>query len=406
MSLSLQNKGFIKTAVAVAVALGATQVAQANSAEIQQLRAEVEQLRQAVQQSGASNKGVSVSTKSGTDVKFYGNVRIDGSYVVKGADDNWQDIQGGSEELKNALKVTPKATRFGFDFATPVGGEKVTGKIEADFLGSGANRNGNLRLRHAYFKYGNWTIGQTSSVFAGSHLPNIVDFNGIIGDDDVGRNPQVRYTAALADTTKLEVAAERGRTAERGAKGITIKSPALTARLTQSYGSNGSASVRAIVEPYKVDSVNKNVVGFAAAAGADYKVVNGLSVMADLTYGRGLGATFGTSKAYNVSGTQVNKNEYASIAGGLNYDITDQVSTSVGYGLVKMKDNGAYAKTVAASATGSAANKNVQQAWVNVTYSPVKPVEFAAEYAHGTRKVFNGTKFTDSRVNLMAKYKF
>lgn len=405
MSLSLQNKGFIKTAVAVAVTLGASQFALANDAEIQQLRAEVEQLRQAVQQSGASNKGVSVSTKSGTDVKFYGNVRLDASYVVKGANDNWQDIQGGSEELKNALKVTPKATRFGFDFATPVGGEKVTGKIEGDFLGSGANRNGNLRLRHAYFNYGNWTVGQTSSVFAGAHLPNIVDFNGIIGDDDVGRNPQVRYTAKLTDVTKLEVAAERGRNADRTG-GVTLKSPALAARLTQSYGDNGSASVRAIVEPYKVEAANKNVVGFAAAVGADYKVVNGLSVMADLTYGRGLSATYGSSNAFNVSGTQVNKNEYASIAGGLNYDINDQVSTSVGYGLVKMKDNGAYAKTVAASATGSAANKNVQQAWVNVTYSPVKPVEFAAEYAHGTRKVFNGTKFTDSRVNLMAKYKF
>lgn len=405
MSLSLQNKGFIKTAVAVAVALGASQFAQANSAEIQQLRAEVEQLRQAVQQSGASSNGVSVSTKSGTDVKFYGNVRIDASYTVKGAASQAQKPASTNEESKNEYRITPRASRLGFDFTTPAGAEKITGKIEGDFYGSSSNDNGNLRVRHAFLKYGNWTVGQTSTLFASDNVPNGVDWNGVIGDSDYGRNPQIRYTAQVADATKLEVAAERAQSVD-GSSATSFKSPALSARLTQSYGDKGSASVRAIAVPYKVTAVNKNVSGFAVGAGANYEFVEGLSVLGDLNYGRGVNATYGTSNAFNVSGTQVNKNEYASFVGGVNYKLTPEISTSAGYGLIKFKDNGSYAKSVAATETGSAANKQIHQAWINATYSPVKAIDFAAEYIHSNRKVYNGTKFDDSRVNLMARYKF
>ncbi len=49
------------------------------------------------------------------------------------------------------------------------------------------------------------------------------------------------------------------------------------------------------------------------------------------------------------------------------------------------------------------ANKELQQAWLNIIYSPVKPIELGLEYVDGKRETFAGKTFNDDRVGLMAK---
>jgi hypothetical protein len=54
-----------------------------------------------------------------------------------------------------------------------------------------------LRLRHAYFQYQNWTIGQTWSNFYDiQSRPKIVDFEGA-NSEALYRVPQLRYTLSL-----------------------------------------------------------------------------------------------------------------------------------------------------------------------------------------------------------------
>ncbi|MEQ1275615.1 DcaP family trimeric outer membrane transporter, partial [Acinetobacter ursingii] len=67
---------------------------------------------------------------------------------------------------EDALNVTAATTRFGLDFSRPSDIGEITGKIEADFMGSsGTNGTGSLRVRHAYVNVGKWLAGQTTSPF-------------------------------------------------------------------------------------------------------------------------------------------------------------------------------------------------------------------------------------------------
>jgi len=70
--------------------------------------------------------------------------------------------------------------------------------LEVDFWGSNANeKNSNsygLRLRHAYFDYMGWTIGQTNSAFTGNAKPSTL--RTPVNDVFV-RQPVIRYTHML-----------------------------------------------------------------------------------------------------------------------------------------------------------------------------------------------------------------
>ena len=48
----------------------------------------------------------------------------------------------------------------------------------------------------------------------------------------------------------------------------------------------------------------------------------------------------------------------------------------------------------------------MQQAWLNLIYSPVKPIDLGVEYVNGKRETFSGASYKDNRVGLMAKYNF
>ncbi len=64
-------------------------------------------------------------------------------------------------------------------------------------------------------------------------------------------------------------------------------------------------------------------------------------------------------------------------------------------------DNGTdYAKA------NQGSNEKVQQAWLNMIYSPAKPLDLGVEYVNGKRETFAGKSFKDNRFGLMAKYNF
>ncbi len=70
-----------------------------------------------------------------------------------------QHIHSKEEASKINFVATAKVTRLGLDFNTPVGDNKVGGKVEVDFAGT----SDNLRIRHAYLTLNNWLFGQTTS---------------------------------------------------------------------------------------------------------------------------------------------------------------------------------------------------------------------------------------------------
>ena len=414
MSLFTNRKSLIVKSLALTVTALMVNTAQAatDSQEIQQLRNEVQELKALLQQqqqqvrlveskvqAAPSSSSVGLKSKSGADINIYGFVRGDANYIIEGGDDDFNKISSTNGEAKDKLRATAKTTRIGLDFNTPVGDAKVGGKVEVDFAGNGVNEN--LRIRHAYLTYNNWLFGQTTSNFLSSHAPEMIDFATNAGGGTT-RIPQVRYAYNLAPTTKLLVAAEEGNSA--GATGTAVKYslPVLTGKITQSYADgNGNASARVLVENYKDNNAGKDKTGWGVAVGTDFKVADPLKLFADASYVVGnSNYLYGSNNAYSVVNGDIEQNEFTALQVGGTYKILPNLRSTLAYGAL-FADNGTdFAKA------NQTANEKIQQAWLNVIYSPAKPIDLGIEYINGKRETFAGQSYKDNRVGLMAKYNF
>jgi hypothetical protein len=414
MSLFTNRKSLIVKSLALTVAALMVNTAQAatDSQEIQQLRNEVQELKALLQQqqqqvrlveskvqAAPSSSSVGLKSKSGADINIYGFVRGDANYIIEGGDDDFNKISSTNGEARDKLRATAKTTRIGLDFNTPVGDAKVGGKVEVDFAGNGVNEN--LRIRHAYLTYNNWLFGQTTSNFLSSHAPEMIDFATNAGGGTT-RIPQVRYAYNLAPTTKLLVAAEEGNSA--GATGTAVKYslPVLTGKITQSYADgNGNASARVLVENYKDNNAGKDKTGWGVALGTDFKVADPLKLFADASYVVGnSNYLYGSNNAYSVVNGDIEQNEFTALQVGGTYKILPNLRSTLAYGAL-FADNGTdFAKS------NQTANEKIQQAWLNVIYSPAKPIDLGIEYINGKRETFAGQSYKDNRVGLMAKYNF
>lgn len=414
MSLFTNRKSLIVKSLALTVTALMVNTAQAatDSQEIQQLRNEVQELKALLQQqqqqvrlveskvqAAPSSSSVGLKSKSGADINIYGFVRGDANYIIEGGDDDFNKISSTNGEAKDKLRATAKTTRIGLDFNTPVGDAKVGGKVEVDFAGNGVNEN--LRIRHAYLTYNNWLFGQTTSNFLSSHAPEMIDFATNAGGGTT-RIPQVRYAYNLAPTTKLLVAAEEGNSTGVTGTAVKYSLPVLTGKITQSYADgNGNASARVLVENYKDNNVGKDKTGLGVAVGTDFKVADPLKLFADASYVVGnSNYLYGSNNAYSVVNGDIEQNEFTALQVGGTYKILPNLRSTLAYGAL-FADNGTdFAKA------NQTANEKIQQAWLNVIYSPAKPIDLGIEYINGKRETFAGQSYKDNRVGLMAKYNF
>lgn len=357
---------------------------------------QIEQVKAAPQPSAAAPKAL--STKSDTEVKLYGFVRGDANYIIEGSAGDFSDVAKTNGQTRDKLVATAKTTRLGLDFKTSVNGAEVGGKLESDFAGT----NDSFRIRQAYLTYENWLIGQTQSNFLSNHAPFMIDFSTNVGGGTT-RLPMVRYGFDLTPATQLFLAAEKPNSS---AEDIKSSVPTLTAKLAHNFDDKkGNASARALVEVYKDEDVNKRKAGWGLAAGTTYQVLDPLKATLDVSYTKGVnGILYGTNAndafVDDEGNRNIEQNEIWAVQTGLTYSILSNLKTSLGYGALFADKNSDYADL------NEAANKEVQQAWLNLVYSPVKPLEFGIEYVNGERKTFNNEKFKDNRIGLMSKYSF
>lgn len=434
MNFAQLKKPAVQYSLAIAVSaimLNSAHAATAEQKEVAQLRAEVAELKALIKQqqqvqvqqqadiqqvkarpapapvmAPAASPLASLKSKAGADVNLYGFVRGDANYIIEGADDDFNNaakVGGSVGSVNDKLRATAKTTRLGLDFTSPVGGDnKVGGKLEVDFAGS----NEALRIRHAYLTYNSWLFGQTTSNFLSNHAPEMIDFGTNIGGG-TARVPQVRYGIKLAPQTQLLVSAEEGdSTASFAANTPDIKyrAPNLTAKLTQGFADGkGTASARALVENYKSNAADDTETAWGLAAGATFDVTNQLKLTGDASYVKGNNNYLygmNANNAYAVTGNSIEQNEVIGVQVGATYKVLPNLRSTVGYGALFADDGTEFAKLQ------QTANEEVQQAWLNIIYSPAKPVELGVEYVNGKRKNFAGTSFNDERVGLMAKYSF
>lgn len=432
MNFAQLKKPAAQYSLAIAVSalmLNSAQAATAEQKEVAQLRAEVAELKALIKQqqqvqvqqqadiqqvktrpapvavvAAPVSPLAGLKSKAGADVNVYGFIRGDANYIIEGADNDFGSVHTSTGATKDKLRATAKTTRIGLDFSAPVGADnKVGGKIEADFADSDSVKSEGFRIRHAYLTYNNWLFGQTTSNFLSSHAPEMIDFSTNIGGG-TQRLPQVRYNFKLAPQTQLFVSAEEGDSKGTVAADTSYRVPNLTAKLTQGFAEGkGSASARALVENYKSDAANETETAWGVAAGASYAVTDQLKLNGDVSYAEGnSNYLYGSNSAYSVVNGSVEQNKFTAVQVGATYKFNEKLRSTLAYGALFADDGSAYAKDV----SNSNANEEVQQAWLNIIYAPVKPVELGVEYINGKRKAFGGNSYHDDRVGLMAKYSF
>jgi hypothetical protein len=429
MSLAPYPKGVISNAIKIAILGSSMQLVHANSPdasrEIEQLRAEVAELRALIQQQAAQHaaavvaappppkidpKDLKLITQKGAEVKLYGFVRADATYTFEGNDTDFNRTAQTTNAARNKLRSTAQVSRLGFDFKTPVGAaDQLGGKIEVDF--SGGSSFDTFRLRQAYITYNKWLFGQTLSNFLSGDAPEMIDHGTPVGGGTT-RVPQVRYSFNVAPSTKAFVALEEGDSSVTGSN-VTLKYklPVLTARVTQELANKkGLASVRGFVEQYDIDLSKVRVdeaTAWGVSIGARYQLLPKLKVLADFSHVKGDSKyLYGSNAGATVVANQVEQNEFNALQVGATYQVSAKLRSTIGYGALFADDDTGYAASFSASSTSASANKEVRHAWINLVYSPVKPLDLALEYLDGERETFGGLKFNDNRLNLMARYNF
>lgn len=427
MSQLLTTKFVAKSLAATVSVLMLSTVANAASAEqkqIQQLRQEVETLKTLIQQqqqvqlqqasqieqvkAAPQSTLAGLKSKAGANVNIYGFVRADAQYKIDGADGIFSSIDkadlGTADEPKyvknpnsDRFYATAKTTRLGLDFKAPVEGADVGGKIEVDFAGT----NDALRIRHAYLTYNNWLVGQTTSNFlSGATVPEMIDFSSPLG---IGtkRTPMVRYSDKINANASYAVALEKGADANR--------LPAATAKVDYKFD-KGVVNARALVQEVRARNVDatstqadpkeyddKKEFGWGLAVGANFKPVDALSLNVDYSHVKGdnfyIGYT-GSNAATVLDGNDIDLAEFDAVTVGATYQFNPKLRSTLGYGAIF------FDKDTASN------NEKLQQAWLNVMYSPVKPITFGAEYVYGKRDTVDNKTGKENHIGVMAKYDF
>ena len=413
--------------ILVSMGLLSLNMAHADSmTEVEQLRNEVKQLREMIeQQQQVQNKQIvalennvktaqAVSqakdqsfarTKAGAEVTLYGNIRADLLYQSEGggADRLYNQINSvplkGHNESSDQLKSTLAATRLGLDFKTT--DKDISGKIEVDFLGA----NDGLRIRHAYFNYGQWLIGQTWSNFAvPDYMPETIDALGYVGGA-VKRDAQIRYTHKFNAETQLVTALEDSKDALSN-----MRIPVLSTRLNQSFADRaGALSLRGMVSEKR--TVADNELAWGIGLGAKYDISAKTTLKADYYHVKGDSSLVSwTNQGFAIDANKniMVLNQFDSITVGVTQQFNSQWRGTLGYGYMKADENQDYIRYLS---DPTKANKTLWQAWANVFYSPKKPLSFGLEYVYGERKAFvaapNGQDTgEDNRFNAVAMYNF
>jgi hypothetical protein len=154
-------------------------------------------------------------------VNLYGYIKSDMSYDLHGvAADDYMMYVASEKDSEKDFRASARGTRFGLDITD---GDKVSAKIETDFLGLSENvvstpvaasgSTADLRIRHAYvtLKAGKFDIlaGQTWHLlpleFTGTNSEFALAYNGVLWM----RAPQLRLTYRAGDKVTFAAAAVR-----------------------------------------------------------------------------------------------------------------------------------------------------------------------------------------------------
>ena len=182
---------------------------------------------------------------AGVTTTFYGYIKLDASYDSAMTNDGnyvYYVLPYAEGEEDDEFNMTAKQTRLGIKLDG--GGSDavdMSGIIEFDFYGGGAENKPNPMLRKAYMLFKTSAVdilaGQTSDVIS-PIVPTTLNYIVLWKSGDIGyRRPQIRLTKAVkvADDTKLKFAVSANRSMGRDKNGgETVGMPSFQGRVAVS----------------------------------------------------------------------------------------------------------------------------------------------------------------------------
>jgi len=306
-----------------------------------------------------------------------------------------------------ATDMGAKTSRFNLKSVTTLdNGEKVVTFVEMDFLGSAqgnevVSNSYSPRLRHAFFKHGNYTFGQTWTTFMNpANLAETVDFLGVSESTVFARQAMVRYTNG-----PLQLALENSETFLYNTNGgATVNDDNSLPDLIVRYNlktDTASVSVAGIARQlsYAVAATDtdesKTVFGFTASG----KVQLGKDDLKfSVTKGKvgryvGLGAFRDGAIAADGSIATVDTTAYYL---GYRHFWTDSVRSSLVY-------SAASADLPDAAGVQTEKAKSVR---ANVMWTPAPKMTYGVEVSKASRELSDGTDGDLKRLQFTAKYAF
>ncbi|MFC2996266.1 DcaP family trimeric outer membrane transporter [Acinetobacter sichuanensis] len=345
------------------------------------------------------------------EFKFYGNIRMDAAYDFKGTTRSVGNKTGSVplsnvNSQKNALNVSVATSRFGVDIIKQTSIGKMSGKLEADFMGgNGDNGDGSVRVRHAYFSLGHWLIGQTTSPFVNlDTTPSLADFTGAMGTG-AQRNVQLQYRSVIDDKQNIITALEGGDIENSRVSGGS-RLPALTSRYEFRTKEN-LFQVHAMLHEnrVKVDSKQDEKkwawgIGIGAKHQLDQSntfILNAYHVVGDnryMSYSKNNDAFLINNKG------DISQSAYNLFQLGYIHKWNDKFRSTFSIAQLKYENDSDF------SENNLEQNKKMINVVSNLFWSPTSNIDMGVEYTYGKRTTFSDLYGELSRINLLAKYSF
>ncbi|MGJ7460022.1 DcaP family trimeric outer membrane transporter [Halomonas sp. MA07-2] len=328
-----------------------------------------------------------VDAKLGNSVG-HGNIRLDG--------------QPGSD---GHTTMHAYQSRLGFTTSTPVSGSDLKTMVEGDFYGSGG---GELRLRHAYGEWNGLLAGQTWTNFGGFlGMTPTIDFTGQVGQANIGRQAQIRYTVegfsvALEEPTAIGGAVAAG---EDGESKNSL--PHLTMRYQNSAGdfNYAASAVLREVEYYNtVEASDKRSTGWGLNLEANAKIAEGVTLRGAITHGDGLGSyMYGSPSGPGYVNADGGVSTIEGTGGTAGITIAaGPGNMNLGYGIATVDLDDAFE----AGAVGAGANDTFESVYLNYIWSPARNVTYGIEAGWHSRETVGGEDGDAVRVQGMVQYNF
>lgn len=350
--------------------------------------------------------GVNYTDYSEGDVS--GNNLANTMYFPGGIPVAASGVNGAAGENSQDLNFSARQSRINFKAAQKVDGHSLLGYIEMDFMPNGDAGGNEIisnsyspRLRHAFLKFDNWTVGQTWSTYMDvGALPESVDFLGASESTVFVRQPMIRYTSGA-----FQIAVENPESFNDTGDRDDNDLPDLIANYTHK-ADWGHVRLSGLLR--EINTVNNPGAGQEDSAtgwglGLTGKVMVGKDdIKFSLQHGEGIGRYVGLALPLDatIDATgDVDLTETTAFFVAYRHWWTDKVRSSIIYSDLDVDYDGGAA--VVPATRSDAANSFA----VNLMYSPVKKVTVGAMYIHGERESGNLEGEID-RVEFSAKYAF